>query len=221
MWFARWSFITYIRTDRQTLPQYAFALFTSQQITREMVLYFIFVIGHSILRNQSKIFKNLQKWQSVFSAMNETPCSHLFVARPPSQGLGFETVALLGCTAHKISLSSSRMRVDAVVWRREGSKLGNLFRPPGFERKQIWNPSQVKTHTATASSGSPPQQHIRQSFVFWQENIHRLPVSEMEKEWWGSFCCQTLRGNRVPSMLVQFNPSYSEIHTFKNIPRQN
>jgi hypothetical protein len=61
------------------------------------------------------MFKDRQKGQSVFPAMNETACSHLFVARPPSQGLGFETVALLGCTAHKISLSSLRMRVDAVV----------------------------------------------------------------------------------------------------------
>jgi hypothetical protein len=47
--------------------------------------------------------------------MNETPCSPLFVARPPSQGLGLEPAALLGYTAHKISLSSSNMRVDAVL----------------------------------------------------------------------------------------------------------
>lgn len=59
--------------------------------------------------------EELQKRQTESSATKETPCSCLFVARPPSQGLGFETVALLGCTAHKISLSSIRMRVDAVV----------------------------------------------------------------------------------------------------------
>lgn len=50
---------------------------------------------------------------AAFAAVNETPCAPLFVARPPSQGSGLETAALLGCTAHTISFPS--VRVDAVL----------------------------------------------------------------------------------------------------------
>jgi hypothetical protein len=64
---------------------------------------------------QCKIFKNCKNDKQYFLLQEKTPCSCLFVARPPSQGLGFETVALLGCTAHKISLFSMRVRVDAVM----------------------------------------------------------------------------------------------------------
>jgi hypothetical protein len=143
--------------------------------------------------------------------MSETLCSPLFVARPPSQGLGFETVALLGCTAHKVSLPSPGMRVHAVLCEGgKGAKLGNISRPPGFERKQIWNPSQVKTHTTAAAAPLPGS--TLDSLLSSDKKIFTIfPVSEMERSAGLHYAVRPCEGTTVPLRMVQFNPFYSEI----------